>query len=86
VTFEARRHFMKKMREYLSNKINQLATHSKNKIIRDLYRGIHQIKKGYQPRNNLVKDGNSDLLADSHDILNRWQELLPSATDSTKGQ
>jgi hypothetical protein len=28
---------------------------------------------GYQPRNNLVKDENGDLLADSHNILNKWK-------------
>jgi hypothetical protein len=39
--------------------------------IKDLYRGINEFMRGYQPRNNLVKDENSDLLADSHNILNR---------------
>jgi hypothetical protein len=39
--------------------------------IRDLYRGINEFRRGYQPRNNLVKDENGDLLADSHNILNR---------------
>jgi hypothetical protein len=28
-------------REYLKDKINELATNSKNKVIRDLYRGIN---------------------------------------------
>jgi hypothetical protein len=36
-------------------------------------RGINEFKKGYQPRSNLVKDENGDLLADSHNILNRWK-------------
>jgi hypothetical protein len=27
----------------------------------------------YQPRNNLVRDDNGDLLADSNNILNRWK-------------
>jgi hypothetical protein len=59
-------------REYLKDKINELATNSKNKNIRDLYRGINSFKRGYQPRNNLVKDENGDLLADSHNI--KWVE------------
>jgi hypothetical protein len=50
-----------------------LKTNSKNKNIRDLYREINYFKKGYQPRNNLVKDENGDLLSDSHIILNRWK-------------
>jgi hypothetical protein len=65
---EANRYFR---REYLKNKINELATNSKNKNIRDLYRGMSEFKRGYHPRNNLVKDENSDFLADSHNILSR---------------
>jgi hypothetical protein len=68
---EASRYFRNQMREYLKDKINELATNSKNKNIRDLYRGKNEFKMGYQPRNNLVKDENGDLLADSHNILNR---------------
>jgi hypothetical protein len=63
---EANRHFRNKKREYLKEKINELATDSKNKNIRGLYRGIRKFKKGYQPRSNLVNDENGDLLADSH--------------------
>jgi hypothetical protein len=46
---------------------------SKNKNIRDLYRGINEFKWGYQRRSNFVKDENGDLLADSNTILNRWK-------------
>jgi hypothetical protein len=38
---EASRHFRNKKREYLKDKINELATNSKNKNLRDLYRGIN---------------------------------------------
>jgi hypothetical protein len=41
-----------------------------------LYRGINESKKGYQPRSNLVKDENGDLLANSHSILNRWKNYF----------
>jgi hypothetical protein len=53
-----------------------LAMNSKSKNIRDLYRGINELKRGYQLRNNLVKDENGDLLADSHNILNRWKNYF----------
>jgi hypothetical protein len=39
------------------------------KNVRDLYRGINEFKKGYQPRTNIVKDGKGDLVADTHSIL-----------------
>jgi hypothetical protein len=54
----------------------ELATNSKNKNIIDLYRGINDFKRGQQPRSNLVKAENGDLLADSHNILNRWKNYF----------
>jgi hypothetical protein len=51
---EASRYFRNKKKEYLKDKINELATNSNNKNIRDLYRGISEFKRNYQPRNNLV--------------------------------
>jgi hypothetical protein len=47
-----------------------------DKNIRDLCREINEFKKGYQPRNNFVKDENGDLLADSHNILNKWKNYF----------
>jgi hypothetical protein len=38
-----------------------------------LYRGINDFKKGYQPRTNIVKDEQGDLVVDSHSILARWR-------------
>jgi hypothetical protein len=38
---EASRRFRNKKREYLKDKINDCVTNSKNKNIRDLYRGIY---------------------------------------------
>jgi hypothetical protein len=46
---DASRHFRNKRREYLNDKINELATNSKNKI-RDLYRGTNKFKRAYQPK------------------------------------
>jgi len=36
----------------MTAKIEELETNSKIKNIRDLYRGINDFKKGYQPRCN----------------------------------
>jgi hypothetical protein len=46
VRWEASGHFRNKKREYLKDKINKLESNSKNKNIRDLYRGINEFKKG----------------------------------------
>jgi hypothetical protein len=37
-------YFRNKKREYLKDKINELATNNKNKNIRDLYRGIMNLR------------------------------------------
>jgi hypothetical protein len=63
-------------REYVKNRINDPAMNSNNKNIRDLYRGNNEFKRSYQPRTNLVKDENGDLLSDPHNILNRWKNYF----------
>jgi hypothetical protein len=60
----------------MKDKINEFESNSKSKNIRDLYRGINEFKKGYQPRNNLVEDERGDLAADPHKILNRWKNYF----------
>jgi hypothetical protein len=68
--------FGNKKTEYMKDKINRLETNNKNKNIRHLYRGINEFKKGYQPRNNIIKEKNGNLLTDPHSILNRWKEFF----------
>ena len=70
---EARRHFRNKKKAYLKDKIEELEANSKINNIRDLYRGINDFKKGYQPRTCIVKDEKGDLVADSHSIMTRWR-------------
>jgi len=61
------------MKEYLKAKIKELETNSMIKHIRDLYKGISDFKKGYQPRTNEVKDKKGDFVIASHSILTRWR-------------
>ena len=63
-----------KKKEYLKAKIEELETNIKMKNIRDLYRGINDFKKGYQPRTSIVNDEKDDLVADSYSILARWRK------------
>ena len=71
---EPSRHFKNKNKEYMKAKINELETNSKiKKNNRDLYRGINDFKKGYQPTTNIVKDEKGDLVTDCHSILLRWR-------------
>ena len=43
----------------------------KIRSIRDLYSGISDLKKGYQPRTNVVKDEKGHLVTDCHSISAR---------------
>jgi hypothetical protein len=72
---EASRHFRSKEGEYLKDKINELKPNSKNKNIIDLYRGINEFKKGYQPRTNLVKDKRGNLV-DPQKIFSRCKNYF----------
>ena len=56
--------------------MSEIETNSKNKNIRDLYKGIKDFKKGYHPRVNVIKNQNKELLADSNSILNRWKDYF----------
>jgi hypothetical protein len=70
---EASRHFRNKKKEHQKGKINKIVMNSKNKNIRDLYRGINECKRGYNPINNLVREQNGDLLADFNTTVNKWK-------------
>jgi len=73
---EVSRHFRNKNKAYLRAKIEELENNSKIKNIRDLYRGISDFKKGYQPRCNVVKDEKGHLVAESHGIVARWRNYF----------
>jgi hypothetical protein len=73
---DASRYFRNKGKEYLKSKIEELETNSKINNTRDLYRGINDVKKGYQPRTMIVKDEKCDLVADSHSIMVRWRKYF----------
>jgi hypothetical protein len=63
-------------RKHLKDKINELESNNKNKYIKDLYRVINKFKKDYQPRINIMKDENGNLLTDPHSVLNGWKNFF----------
>ena len=62
-------------------KIEELETNSKINNVMDLYRGINDSKKGYQPRTTIVKDEKGDLVADPHGIMARWRNYFSQVND-----
>jgi len=61
VRCEDSRYFRNRKKENLKAKTDELEINSMTKNIRDLYRGINNFKKGYQPKTN-IKDEKGDLL------------------------
>jgi hypothetical protein len=64
------------MRVHLKDNISELGNELYEQNIRDLCRRINEFKESYQSRSNLVKDENGDLLADSHNNLNRLKKYF----------
>ena len=73
---DASRHFRNEKKAYLRAKIEELETNSKINNIRDLYMGINDMKKGYEPRTRIVKDEKCDLVADCHSVMARWRTFF----------
>jgi hypothetical protein len=73
---DASRHFRNKKKAYLKAKIEELETNSKINSGRDLYRGINDFKKRYQPRTIIVEDEKGDLFTDVHSIMARWRKYF----------
>ena len=62
--------------KHLEGKCNELEINGKNKNIIGLYKGINELKEGYQPWTDLVKDQKGNFHADSYIVLNRWKNHL----------
>jgi len=68
--------YLREKKEYLKAKIEEIELNSNIINIMFLYRGINGIKKGYQPRTNIVKDMKDYFVAYSHSILSGWRNYF----------
>ena len=50
-----------------------------------MHTGMNDFKKGYQPRTNILKDEQGDLLADPPQYYGQAMETFISATECTWG-
>lgn len=74
VRHETSRHFTKKQGMF-ERLVNQLETSSRTRTLGNCVQ-TEEFRKGYQPRNNLAEEKNSDLLADLSNILSKWKNNL----------
>lgn len=74
----------KKKREQEKLRLRDLENCREEKEARKMYKGIRELKKGWQPQTNLCRDELGNLIGDQTKVLNRWktffQELLNSHT------
>ena len=53
----------------MKEKVNKIEENSKNKNIREMYKGINEFKKSYQLRVNVIKKHDGTIVADTTTIL-----------------
>jgi tRNA A37 threonylcarbamoyladenosine dehydratase len=63
-------------KEYLKAKIADLETTCRIQNTRNFYRGISDLKKGYHPRTDIVRDEKVYLVTAFHSILARWRKHI----------
>ena len=69
----------------MKGKLSEIEINSKNKNIRDLYKGIKDFEKGYRARVNVIKNEIEAMLSDSNSILNRWKNYFSQLLNVHKG-
>ena len=52
----------------MNENVNKLEENSKNNNIREIYKGINEFKKGYQPRAYVIKKHDGKIVAETIDI------------------
>ena len=73
---EAKRVCRKKKKEMMLNKIEGIDKFSLEKSNRKLYKELNWFRKGFQPRLNLCKDKEGELLIEEKDMLQRWTDYF----------
>lgn len=73
---EAKKSMRCKKRESINKQLDQIDQDRKEGRIRRHYLGIKKIKRGYQPRIQMVKDKNNKLITNPRDVNSRWKEYF----------
>ena len=65
-----------KKRQWEKAKLDQIEEMQSKKEIRAMFRGIKEIKKGFQPRTIYCKDKKGCMVGDENGIMERWAEYF----------
>ena len=63
----------RKKRQALNNELDDIDNNRKNKRIKQHFQGIKKVRKGYQARSSMIKDGMGNLLTEEEKVMIQWQ-------------
>jgi hypothetical protein len=66
----------RKKREYEKSKMEEMEERMENRDMREFYKRISSVKKGFQPKIGFCKDKNGTLIGDKEDMKRRWVEYF----------
>jgi len=69
---------MKKKRELLKKKIEEIRESKEKKLMRKFYKGIKELNRPYQSESVTIKDEYEKPLMEQKEILNRWKQYFES--------
>jgi hypothetical protein len=73
-------------KEYKENIFHELQERYSRNEVQKLYKGVHNIKRGFQPRITVCWDKIGNLTAGEQQILNRWAEYFEEPLSSKTTQ
>lgn len=73
---EAKRVLKKKKREYLRRQVEDLQQMKNRNETRYFYQRVNHLKNGYQPKLNLCKNKEGEILSEEKEIMDRWTEYF----------
>lgn len=72
-----------KKREKLEREITQLEENHRNQNVREMYKQVKNVKKGFEPRIQCIEDENKTMLHSEEQILVRWKQYFSQLLNST---
>ena len=60
----------------MNRKITEIESNRRNRRAREQYRGINEVRKGFRPRTNMIRDKNGVVLVNESEIKERWREYF----------
>ena len=74
----------KKKQEFEKTRLEELNNCHKEEEVRIMYKGIKEIKRGWQPQTNLCRDKAGNFIGDKNEILKRWEEYFKELLNSSE--